>query len=65
MMARRLFVGLLLGWIGLAGLLPAAQVPLNGQQLQAKAKQASKEKVCAKAKRRKKTLELCKQWGLA
>lgn len=65
MMARQLFVGLLLGWIGLSGLLPAAPGPLTPHQLQAKAKQASKEKVCAKAKQRKKTAELCKQWGLA
>jgi hypothetical protein len=50
---------------GANGLLPAKPVPLTGQQLQAKAKWASKEKICAKAKRSKKTLALCKQWGLA
>jgi hypothetical protein len=50
---------------GANGLLPADPRPLTGQQLQAKAKWASKEKVCAKAKKRKKTIELCKKWGLA
>lgn len=64
MMARHLFVGLLLGWIGLTGLLPAAQGPLTGQQLQAKAKLASKEKVCAKAKKRKQLKALCEKWGM-
>ena len=50
---------------GANGLLPSKPVPLTGQQLQAKAKWASKEKVCAKIKKRKKTIELCKKWGLA
>lgn len=65
MMARHLFVGLLLGWIGLTGLLPAAQGPLTSQQLQAKAKDRSKDKICNKIKKRKKAQELCKKWGLA
>ena len=64
MMARALTC-IALGLTGLNGLLPTDPQPLTGQQLQAKAKQASKEKVCAKAKRRKKTIELCKKWGLA
>ena len=64
MMARHLFVGLLLGWIGLTGLLPAAPEPLTPRQLQAKAKLASKEKVCSRVKRSKQTSELCKKWGM-
>lgn len=64
MMARALTC-IALGLTGLNGLLPTDSQPLTGQQLQAKAKWASKEKVCANAKRRKKTLELCKKWGLA
>ena len=64
MMARALTC-IALGLTGLNGLLPADPRPLTGQQLQAKAKWASKEKVCAKIKKRKKTIELCKKWGLA
>ena len=64
MMARALTC-IALGLTGLNSLLPTDQQPLTGQQLQAKAKQASKEKICANAKRRKKTQELCKKWGLA
>lgn len=64
-MISRVALCLCLAGFGGNGLLPAAPGPLTGQQLQAKAKQVSKEKICAKAKRRKKTLELCKQWGLA
>jgi membrane protease subunit (stomatin/prohibitin family) len=65
MMARHLFVGLLLGWIGLTGLLPAVQGPLTGQQLQAKAKQASKDKVCAKVRKSNQLKALCEKWGKA
>ena len=63
-MKSRLVLCSLMICMGLAGLL-AKPAPLTGQQLQAKYKQVSKEKVCAKAKRSKKTLALCKQWGLA
>jgi hypothetical protein len=61
----RVVLCLLMVGAGLGGLMPSEPVPLTGQQLQAKAKWASKEKVCAKAKKRKKTIELCKKWGLA
>lgn len=64
MMAKALTC-LALGLTGLNGLLPTDPQPLTGQQLQAKAKQAAKEKICANAKRRKKTQELCKKRGLA
>ncbi|CAB4153970.1 hypothetical protein UFOVP628_42 [uncultured Caudovirales phage] len=64
MMARHLFAGLLLGWIGLTGLLPAVQGPLTGQQLQAKAKQASKARICDKKKLSSKTKALCNKWGM-
>jgi hypothetical protein len=64
-MMSRIFTCLAIGFGGINGLLPVEPQPATGQQLQAKAKQASKDKICAKAKRRKKTLELCKKWGLA
>ena len=64
-MISRVVLCLCVAGFGANGLLPAKPVPLTGHQVQAKAKQASKDKVCANAKRRKKTLELCKQWGLA
>lgn len=64
-MMARVVVCLMIGCTGLNGLLPSDPGPLTAKQLQAKAKQASKEKICAKAKRSKKTLALCKQWGLA
>lgn len=64
-MISRVVLCLCMAGFGVNGLLPAKPVPLTGQQLQAKAKQASKDKVCANAKRRKKTQELCKKWGLA
>ena len=64
-MISRVVLCLCVAGFGANGLLPAKPVPLTGQQVQAKAKQASKDKVCANAKRRKKTLALCKQWGLA
>jgi hypothetical protein len=65
MMARRLFVGLLLGWIGLAGLLPAMPVPLTAHQLQLKAKDRSKAKVCDKKRLGSKTKALCERWAKA
>jgi hypothetical protein len=64
-MISRVVLCLCVAGFGANGLLPAKPLPLTGQQLQAKAKQASKDKVCANAKRRKKTQELCKKWGLA
>ena len=64
-MISRVVLCLCVAGFGANGLLPAKPVPLTGQQLQAKAKWASKEKVCAKVKKRKKTQELCKKWGLA
>jgi hypothetical protein len=63
-MMARVVACLMIGCTGLSGLLPSDPGPLTGQQLQAKYKQVSKEKVCAKAKRSKKTRELCKQWGM-
>ena len=50
--------------LGLAGLLPPEPKPVTGYQLQLKAKQMSKVKVCSKVNRRKKTTQLCKRWGL-
>ena len=64
-MISRVVLCLCMAGFGVNGLLPADPQPLTGQQLQAKAKWASKEKVCAKIKKRKKTIELCKKWGLA
>lgn len=62
-MISRVALCLLMICMGLAGLL-AKPVPLTGQQLQAKARWASKDKVCAKAKKSKKTIELCNKWGI-
>jgi hypothetical protein len=63
-MISRLVLCLLMICFGLLGLL-AKPAPLTAQQLQAKARWAAKEKICAKPKRRKNTLKLCQQWGLA
>ena len=63
-MISRVVLCLLMICTGLPVLL-AKPAPLTVQQLQAKAKWASKEKICAKPKLRKKTVELCQQWGLA
>ncbi len=62
-MKSRLALCSLMICMGLAGLL-AKPAPLTGQQLQVKARWASKDKVCAKVKKSKKTIELCNKWGI-
>ena len=62
-MISRVLLCLLMICMGLAGLL-AMPVPVTSQQLQAKARWASKAKVCAKAKKSKKTIEICNEWGI-
>lgn len=65
MMAKQLFVATLLAWFGLAGLLPAKQLPPTAHELQLMARAKSKAKVCSRIKRRKKNTELCERWGEA
>jgi len=61
-MIDKIILGAVLGTVGFSGLFPDTPQPLTPWQLQVKAKQASKSKVCQKKKKSITVKKLCKRW---
>lgn len=59
MIAKNLFLSLVFGWSGISMLIPSTPAPLSTAQLQAKAKQRSKDALCKKLKKGAKRDRLC------
>jgi hypothetical protein len=62
MIAKYLAVGTLLSVIGINGLIPKEQQPLDAKQMQIRAKHKSVSDMCAKKRKSKKAQEICERW---